>query len=607
MSVTAEHASAPSIPGLLVDRAAKTPDAVAFSFRTGDGWASLTWGEAQDRVRALAAGLIELGVEEETRVAILSGTRVEWILSDLAILAAGGATTTIYPSNTPDECAFVISDSDTRVVIAENDAQVQKLRQVRDQIPSVQTVVVIEGSGDGDWVRTFADVEAAGAKHPEAEPAAYQARVAGIGGERLATLMYTSGTTGRPKGVELTHDNWVYVAEASMAVAIIKQDDLHFLWLPMSHSFGKALVVMMVAAGTPSAIDGNVERIAANLAELRPTIVAAAPRVFEKIHNTIVATVRREGGVKAHLFGWARGVGLAATKARQSGKSASLLTQAQLPVADKLVLSKIRGRFGGRIRYFISGSAPLSAEIAEFFDAAGMTILEGYGLTESSAASFVNRPGAPRFGTVGPPLPGTEVKIAEDGEVLFRSRGIMRGYHGLPEETASTLLDGGWLATGDIGELDEVGRLRITDRKKELIKTSGGKYVAPAPIESQIKATCPYVGNVVVHGDKRNFCVALVTLDPDVTKPWAKSEGLSEDMAVLADDQRMRAEVRRAIDQVNANLPSYSTIKDFAILPTDFTAESGELTASMKVRRKAVEAKFSDVLDRFYAGSVESI
>ena len=607
MSATAEHASAASIPGLLVDRAAKTPDTTAFSFRSGDGWASLTWAQSQDRVRALAAGLIGLGIEAETRVAILSGTRVEWILADLAILASGGATTTIYPSNTPDECAFVIADSDTRVVIAENDAQVEKLRSVRDRIPSVTAVVVIDGTADGNWVSSLADVEAAGAKSPEAEPAAYEARVAAIGGERLATLMYTSGTTGRPKGVELTHDNWVYVAEAAMAVAIIRSDDLHFLWLPMSHSFGKALAVMMVAAGTPSAIDGSVDRIAANLAELRPTVVAAAPRVFEKIHNTIVATVRREGGVKAQLFGWARGVGLSATKARQAGKSPSFLTQAQLQVADRLVLSKIRGRFGGRIRYFISGSAPLSAEIAEFFDAAGMTILEGYGLTESSAASFVNRPGAPRFGTVGPPLPGTEVKIADDGEVLFRSRGIMRGYHGLPDETASTLLAGGWLATGDIGELDDVGRLRITDRKKELIKTSGGKYVAPSPIESQIKAACPYVGNVVVHGDTRNFCVALVTLDPDVTKPWAEANGLGTEPAAWASNETVRAEVRKAIDEVNSALPSYSTVKDFAILPVEFTVETGELTASMKVRRKHVEKQFADVLDNFYAGAVEKI
>jgi long-chain acyl-CoA synthetase len=407
--------------------------------------------------------------------------------------------------------------------------------------------------------------------------------------------------------VELTHDNWVYVAEAAMAVAILKSDDLHFLWLPMSHSFGKALAVMMVAAGTPSAIDGSVDRIAANLAELRPTVVAAAPRVFEKIHNTIVATVRRDGGIKAQLFGWARGVGLSATKSRQQGKSPSLLTQAQMPVADALVLSKIRNRFGGRIRYFISGSAPLSAEIAEFFDATGMTILEGYGLTESSAASFVNRPGAPRFGTVGPPLPGTEVKIAEDGEVLFRGRGIMRGYHGLPEETAATLLDGGWLATGDIGELDSEGRLRITDRKKELIKTSGGKYVAPSPIESQIKAACPYVGNVVVHGDTRNFCVALITLDPDVTRPWAEANGFGSDPSAWASNETVRAEVRKAVDEVNATLPSYSTIKDFAIIPVEFSVEGGELTASMKVRRKHVEKQFADVLDGFYAGAVEKM
>jgi len=605
--VSTEHATGTSIPALLVDRVEKTPGNIAFSFRSGDRWADLSWAQAQDRVRAIAAGLIGLGVEAETRVAILSGTRVEWILSDLAILAAGGATTTIYPSNTAEECAFVLTDSDTRIVIAENDAQVEKLRSVREQIPSVRTVVVIDGTADGDWVRTLADVEAAGSSSPDADPAAYRARVAGITGERLATLMYTSGTTGRPKGVELTHDNWVYVAEASMAVALVKPDDLHFLWLPMSHSFGKALVVVMIASGTPSAIDGSVDRIAANLGELRPTVVAAAPRVFEKIHNTIVANVRNEGGVKAQLFGWARGVALSATKARQAGKAPSLLTQAQLPLADLLVMSKIRGRFGGRIRYFISGSAPLSAEIAEFFDAAGMTILEGYGLTESSAASFVNRPGAPKFGTVGPPLPGTEVKIAEDGEVLFRGRGVMRGYHGLPEETAKTLLDGGWLATGDIGEIDEGGRLRITDRKKELIKTSGGKYVAPAPIESHIKAACPYVGNVVVHGDTRNFCVALVTLDPDVAKAWAKANGKSEDLGVIAEDEAMRAEVAKAVAQVNATLPSYSTIKDFAILPVEFTVETGELTASMKVKRRLVETKFADVLDRFYAGAVSKM
>jgi long-chain acyl-CoA synthetase len=350
-----------------------------------------------------------------------------------------------------------------------------------------------------------------------------------------------------------------------------------------------------------------VERIAANLGEIRPTVMAAAPRVFEKIHNTIVSTVRNEGGIKLALFSWARGLGIEASRARQRGKAPSLAVQAQLLVADRLVFAKIRNRFGGRIRTFISGSAPLSAEIAEFFDGAGMPILEGYGLTESAAASFVNRPASVRFGTVGPPLPGTEVRIAEDGEVLFRSRGVMRGYHGMPEETAKTLLSGGWLATGDIGELDEVGRLRITDRKKELIKTSGGKYVAPAPIESRIKAACPYLANVVVHGERRNFCVALVTLDPDVAKGWAKATGKPEDPAVLATDPTLREEIAKAVKAVNADLPSYSTIKEFAVLPADFTVEAGELTASMKVRRKFVETKYADVLDGFYAGAIETV
>jgi long-chain acyl-CoA synthetase len=606
--VTTSEASAPvSIPGLLVERATATPSSLAFKFRSGDGWTSLTWAQTQEQVRHLAAGLIGLGVAAETRVAILSGTRWEWILADLAILAAGGATTTIYPSNTADECAYVIADSASSIVVAENDAQVDKLRSVRDKIPTVRHVVVIDGTADGDWVHSLDRVTATGAGLPEAGEQQYADRVAGIGADRLATLVYTSGTTGTPKGVELTHDNWVYVAQASRALDLARADDLHFLWLPMAHVFGKALEVVMIANGTPTVIDGSVERIAANLGEIRPTVMAAAPRVFEKIHNTIVSTVRNEGGIKLTLFTWARGLGLAASRARQRGKSPSLLVQAQLQVADRLVFAKIRGRFGGRIRTFISGSAPLSAQIAEFFDGAGMPILEGYGLTESAAASFVNRPASVRFGTVGPPLPGTEVRIAEDGEVQFRSRGVMRGYHGMPEETAQTLLPGGWLATGDIGELDEVGRLRITDRKKELIKTSGGKYVAPAPIEGRIKAACPYVANVVVHGERRNFCVALVTLDPDVVTAWANANGKPADLGVLAADPGLREEVAKAVKAVNVDLPSYSTIKDFAILPADFTVEAGELTASMKVRRKFVETKYADVLDAFYVGAIETV
>ncbi len=335
----------------------------------------------------------------------------------------------------------------------------------------------------------------------------YDALIDELGPDDLATLIYTSGTTGTPKGVELTHDNWLTTSESIATLGILRPDDLHFLWLPLSHAFGKVLTMAMIAAGVPTAVDGSVERIVDNLGELRPTIVAAAPRIFEKIHGRIVAGAREAGGLTFRIFTWAD---------REHGPATRWL-------ADRLVYRKLRDRVGGRIRYFVSGSAPLAGEIAEFFSRSGITILEGYGLTESSAGSFFNRPGMIKIGTVGPPIPGMEVKIADDGEVLLRGPGVMRGYHNRPDATAESLIDG-WLHTGDIGELDSEGRLKITDRKKELIKTSGGKYVAPAPIESLVKAASPYISNVIVHGDRRKYCVALVTLDPDTASGLTDAE-----------------------------------------------------------------------------------
>jgi long-chain acyl-CoA synthetase len=401
--------------------------------------------------------------------------------------------------------------------------------------------------------------------------------------------------------VELTHDNWLYVAGAVRGLGLVSPSDLHFLWLPLSHSFGKLLEVVMIDIGVATAIDGRLDKIAENLGVLKPTFMAAAPRIFEKIHNTVVATVRREGGIKLRIFDWAKQTGIRVVRARQRGADIPVTTRIEHSLADRLVFAKLRDRFGGRIRFFISGAAPLSQDIAEFFDAAGLTILEGYGLTESSAGSFLNRPESVKFGTVGPPLPGTEVRIADDGEILIGGRGIMRGYHGLPEETGGALEDG-WLHTGDIGELDEAGRLRITDRKKELIKTSGGKYVAPTYLEGRIKAACPYASHVFVHGDRRNYVTALVTLDMDVVKPWAQAEGLPSDPEELREHPRVREEVGRAIDQVNAGEASYATVKKFAILAEDFTVETGELTASLKIKRKAVEERHGKTLDSFYDG-----
>ena len=589
--------SHPSLAHLFLHRVEQTPDKVAFTYPDAeDQWQRLTWAETRQRVEAIARALRARGLGDEQRAGILSTTRIEWILADLGILCAGGATTTIYPSNTAEECAYILKDSDTRVVFVEDDSQVTKLREVRDQLPNLGLVVIFDGRADGDWVVRLEDLEAQGAALAKADEGdAFQAVVDGISPDRLATLIYTSGTTGQPKGVELIHDCWVFEGEAMIASNVFREDDLQFLWLPMSHSFGKVLEVACLQIGFTTAVDGRIPRIVDNLAVVRPTFMAAAPRIFEKVYNRVVTGAEDAGGLRLRIFRWALAVGRQVSALRQNGKEPSGLLALQNAIADRLVFSKLRGRFGGRVRFFISGSAPLSREMAEFFHACNVLICEGYGLTESSAASCVNLPHQFKFGTVGPALPGIEVKIAEgNGEILLRGRGVMRGYHNLPEQTADTLDSEGWLHTGDVGELDDDGMLKITDRIKDLIKTSGGKYVAPQEIEGKLKAACPYVEHVLVHGNARNFCSALVTLDAD-------------SMATVEEDVDIDAIVQAAIDQVNGTMPSYATLKKFQIVPEPFTVEGGELTASLKVKRKVVEAKYGTVLDGFYKGALKSV
>ncbi len=586
-----------SIPELLRLRAEQTPHKTAFRFPDGAGWGTLTWSELNDKARRLAAGLRSIGVQPQDRVALMCSTRVDWVIADLGILTAGGATTTIYPSNTADECAFIINDSDSQVIIVEDEDQLAKIGEVADQLTGPRTIVLIEGSPPDDQLDGVIKLDDLATK---GDLSTIDDVIDSIDRNDLATLIYTSGTTGRPKGVELTHDNWLYASEASSRLGILEPDDVHFLWLPLSHSMGKVLEILMIDAGVETAIDGRVDKIVENLAEIRPTLMAAAPRIFEKVHNVAVSTVQAEGGAKAKIFDWAVNVGTETTRKKRAGEDPGRLLQLQANLADKLVFSKVRDRFGGRVRYFISGSAPLAEELCEFFDAAGLTVLEGYGLTESAASTFVNLPNKPKFGTVGPPLDGTELKIADDGEVLIKSRGIMRGYHGLPEETDATLRDG-WLYTGDLGEVDDDGYLRITGRKKELIKTSGGKYVAPAKIEGLLKAASPYISNALVHGDRRKYCVALVTLDPDAVAHWATEHEVENDVATIARHPDMIATINGAVDEVNANLASYETIKKVSILPEEFAVETGELTPSMKVKRKVVEERNMDVLDSMYA------
>jgi len=590
-----------SIAEMFLHRVSETPNRVAFRFPRGDGWSSYTWQVVGENVRQISGGLRALGLEPEQRCSIVCGTRVEWILADLGILCAGGATTTIYPSGTAADCSHILNDSNTVIAIAEGDDQVAKLRTVRDECPKLRNVINLDGKGSDDgWVIGWDEFIAKGTAADAAAPEAFESIARGVKKNQLATLIYTSGTTGRPKGVELTHDCWVFESEAIEAIGLLNLEDIQYLWLPLAHSFGKVLEAAQVRIGFETAVDGRVDKIVQNLGVIRPTFVAAVPRIFEKVHAKIVAGAEASGGIKLKIFHWAFGVGAEVAKFRQQGREPGGWLTVKHAIAHMLVFSKLHARFGGRLRYFVSGSAPLNRTLAEFFYAAGIMILEGYGLTESSAASFVNQPTKFRFGTVGVPVPGCTVKIADDGEILLGGRGIMRGYHNMPEATAEALDKDGWLHTGDIGQLED-GFLKITDRKKDLIKTSGGKYVAPQSLEGKLKVICPYISQVVVHGDQRNFVSMLIALDPEPIMKWAGDNGMAgKKYTDVVTSPEVRRLIEGFVDEMNRDVASFESVKKFAILPTDLTLESGDLTPSLKLKRKVVEQKYRDVLDGFY-------
>jgi long-chain acyl-CoA synthetase len=591
---------APSLGRMFFDRVAATPDSAAYSYPADDEWTAVSWREAGDRVTRIAAGLLALGVQREERVAIASSTRYEWILADLAILSAGAATTTVYPSTMADDVAYILGDSDSRVVFAEDDSQVAKIRERRSDLPALDRVVVFDGTPD-DWVLTLDDLESIGAKLLAESPNAVEQRVASTAPEDLATLIYTSGTTGRPKGVRVRHSAWTYEGASVQALDLLSVDDLQLLWLPLAHAFGKVLLTAQLAIGFPTAVDGRVDKIIENLSIVRPTFMGAAPRIFEKAHARIATVTAAEGGLKKKIFDRAVVVGLEVARLRMAGADVPPYLAAQHKVLDRLVFAKIRDRFGGRIRFFISGAAALHRDIAEWFYAAGVLILEGYGLTETSAGTCVNRPDNFKLGTVGLPLPGSEVKVAADGELLVRGPGMMDGYHRLDDMTARTLSDG-WLRTGDIGTIDDEGFVRITDRKKDLFKTSGGKYVAPQIIEGKFKAVCPYASQFVVHGIDRNFCSAIVTLDPETIDGWAADNGLAgKPYAEIVTSEAAEEMVEDCVDTLNSKLNRWERIKEFIILDHDLTVEAGELTPSMKVKRKVVEERYRDQLDALYA------
>jgi long-chain acyl-CoA synthetase len=591
---------APNVGRMFFDRVEQTPDRPAYRYPVGDSWETQTWQETGGRVRSLAAGLVALGIDPEQRVAIVSGTRYEWILADLAIMCAGAATTTVYPSTVPTDVSFILADSESRIAFAEDDEQIAKIREHRSELPKLTKIVTFAGTADGDRVISMDDLAKLGEEMLAEQPGVVDQRVEATRPEHLATLIYTSGTTGRPKGVRLRHSSWTYEGSAIAAQNILSIDDMQYLWLPMAHSFGKVLLTTQLAIGFETAVDGRVDKIIENLAVVKPTFMGAAPRIFEKAHGRIVTMTKNEGGAKAKIFDWAFKVGIEHSRRTLAGKSVPLPLKVQHGVADKLVFSKIRDRFGGRVRFFISGAAALNKEVAEWFHAAGILILEGYGLTETSAGSAVNRPENYKFGTVGLPFDGTEFRIAEDGEILIKGPGVMEGYHHLEEQTSETLHDG-WLHTGDIGEIDADGFVRITDRKKDLFKTSGGKYVAPSLIEGTFKGLCPYASQMVVHGNERNFCTAIITLDPDAIGEWANHHGMGgRSYEEIVTSPEVHDMVEGYVKELNSRLNRWETIKKFIVLEHDLSVESGEVTPSLKVKRKVVENNYKDRLDALY-------
>jgi long-chain acyl-CoA synthetase len=557
------------------------------SLASGVQW--LSTKEFFERIRDLSLGLSALGLARGDRAAIMSESRPEWLLADLAILTAGGVTVPVYPTLTAHQARYILKDAGARWVFVSTGAQAEKVLQVRHELPVLEAIVLIEPGGAASGsVLSLDELSARGHARIVASwgvAKEYTDAARAIQPADLATLIYTSGTTGDPKGVMLTHGNLTSNMRASLEAFPVGHQDVALSFLPLSHAFERLVSYVYLASGTSIVFAESIDTVARDIVAVRPTVMTAVPRVFEKLHARIMDKGTSGSLVKRLLFKWA------VSKGRRGGPFKGL--------ADRLVLRKIREGLGGRLNYLVSGSAPLSKEIAEFFQGCGFNILEGYGLTETSPVLTVNPPGAPRIGTVGKAVPGVELRIAQDGEILARGPNVMMGYYGQPDATAAALVDG-WLHTGDIGEIDADGYLRITDRKKDLLVTSGGKKIAPQPIEARLKAS-PLVAEAVLVGDRRKYPVVLIVPDyavlerrlRDLGRPAAPRDELAGRADVLALYQEL-------VEALNRELSQFERIKRVAILPRELTIESGELTPTLKVKRKVVEERYQDTIAGLY-------
>ena len=600
--------SAANFSALLDRQADAHPDRLAFLSPVGEDderntWVPMTFAEFRRQAHAVAAGLIDLGLAREERVAILSGTRTEWIIADMGISSAGGATTTIYPNSGPEEARYILTDSDSRILFVDSTCQVPKVQGDPVLDRSLTTVVTFSDDAEQTGVHderlmTMADLIARGRRRLAKEPRLVRDMIDSIGPDDLATLIYTSGTTGAPKGVEIPHRAWTYMGVAWEHMDFLHGDDVHLLWLPLSHAFGKCLIAICIQIGITQAVEHRIPRLARSLEEVRPRVMCGVPRIFEKIRAGVM-TAAPQGRLRTKVSHWAFAVGRDSRPYRLEGRRMPVGLAIRHRIADRLVFSTLRHKLGG-VDFMISGGAKLSPQVQEWFYSAGVPIVEGYGATELSAVAFFSTPNTIRFGTVGPVCPGCEARTDEEGEVLVRGPIVARGYHHLPEQTAESFVDG-WFRTGDIGVFDEEGCLHITDRKRDLIKTSGGKYVAPQKVEATLMANCPYLSQAVVVGEGHKYVVALLTLDEESLRTWGRRHGRPDaSHADLSADPRLRETVQRYVDRANARLERWETVKRFAILDHDLSQDTDAVTTSLKVRRGVVAQRYRDLIESLY-------
>jgi long-chain acyl-CoA synthetase len=565
----------------------------AYLVEAEDGWSEVSWQEADGRIRDYANGLLARGVRKGDNVALLARNSLDWALVDFALAQIGAVGVPVYASSAPRDVGYLLEHSEAVGVVCEDAEQLAKVETVAAGLPALLHVL------------TFHDLDGLashGQDFAKTSPHALDEAAAAIAEDDLYTIIYTSGTTGPPKGCMLSNRNYYEMASVvdRMEETYYREDDVMLLYLPLAHNYGRLMLLLGAYVGFTIAFLPDPLRVAEALPQVRPTLLPSVPRVYEKVHSAVLARFDAATGVKKRLIDWALPIGREVSRLEGEGKAVPAGLRAKHRLADRLVFSKVREPFGGRLRMPGSGGAPLAKEIIEFFDAIGIRIAEGYGLTECTTAASTNRPDVYRFGSVGKPLPGFEVRIAEDGEIEIRSETVFQGYFKDPEATAAVLGSDGWLKSGDIGALDEDGFLHITDRKKDILVTAGGKNVAPQNIENDLK-TSKFVSQALVVGDALPYVSALITLDPVEIGRWAAENGAKGEPATLAGDERVRELVQGVVDEVNRDRSRFEQVKRFAILPRDFTMEEGEVTPTLKLRRRAVQEHFAAEIEALYA------